>query len=214
MKPQDEGSLREALCRAYVRLDRLGLIFLAAGNISVRFNSGMLISPAGASAETITPEMFVKVELDGSCRSAGKPSSEWAMHAAIYKAWPTAQAVVHTHSDHCVAMAATGASLPSFHYMVASFGGTDVPCIPYVTFGSPELGHAAAQCLTSRNACLLGNHGMICHASTLDRAVGAAMRLEVLCRQYIAARQAGNVQLLSDHDMRVALKRYETYGIY
>src|SRR5690606_27627848 len=126
--------LRQALREAYVRLDDSGLIFLAAGNISVRHGEGKLISPAGAAARTITPDAFVDARFDGGYEGGPKPSSEWSMHAAIYQAFPEAGAVVHTHSDHCVALAATRQSLPAFHYMVASFGGTDVRCTPYETY--------------------------------------------------------------------------------
>ncbi|WP_227309534.1 class II aldolase/adducin family protein [Acidisoma cellulosilyticum] len=205
---------REKLRDAYIDLSRLGLIFLSAGNISMRWKTGMLISPAGASSKTITPDRIVETQFDGTFFGSIKPSSEWAMHRAIYRSAPEAQAIVHTHSDYCVSMSATQDPLPSFHYMVASFGGADVRCTPYVTFGSPELGDAAVVALQDRNACLLGNHGMICHSSSLDRAVSSALRLETLCRQYIGARQAGRVQMLSAEDMAVAAKKYESYGIY
>jgi L-fuculose-phosphate aldolase len=53
---------------------------------------------------------------------------------------------------------------------------------------------------------------MICHAPTLEKAFSAALRLEILCRQYICARQAGTVRLLSDEQMAIAVARYKSYG--
>jgi L-fuculose-phosphate aldolase len=208
----DETALREELTETYRELDRLGLIFLAAGNISARHGDGMLISPAGASARSIRPGSFVAAAFDGNCASGQRPSSEWSMHAAIYAAFPDAAAIVHTHSDHCVAMAATSQPLPPFHYMVAAFGGHDVPCTPYATYATPELGRLATSALADRTACLLGNHGMICHGKSLQKALSGALRLEVLCRQYILARQAGEIQLLSAKEMEVARARYSSYG--
>jgi len=208
----DENAIRRELESVYRRLDEEELIFLAAGNISVRSGDGMLISPAGASARTITPDAFVRTRLDGSHDGDRRPSSEWSMHADIYRAYGEAQAIVHTHSDHCVALAATNEPLPPFHYMVAAFGGNDVKCVPYITYASPELGRAAVVALDQRSACLLGNHGMICHAPTLEKAFAAALRLEILCRQYICARQAGTVKMLSDEQMAVAVARYKSYG--
>jgi len=207
----DAEGLRDELCRTYRAMDAAGLIFLAAGNLSVRFGGGMLISPAGASAAAITPASFVETAFDGSAQ-AGRPSSEWAMHAAIYEAYPQAQAVVHTHSDHCVAIAATGEKLPPFHYMVAAFGGDDVRCAPYVHWATRALADSAVEALRGRSACLLGNHGMICHGKSIGAAFNAALRLEVLSRQYILARQAGAVRLLDDAEMRAANERYIGYG--
>jgi L-fuculose-phosphate aldolase len=68
------------------------------------------------------------------------------------------------------------------------------------------------QALEGRSACLLANHGMIVHAPTADRALTAALMLETLCRQYLLARSAGTVRLLTAEEMRAAHERYKTYG--
>lgn len=134
------------------------------------------------------------------------------MHAAIYRAFGRAEAVVHTHSDHCVAMACTNQPLPPFHYMLAAFGGGDVRCTSYETYGSVELGESAVVALDGRTACLLGNHGMIAYGTSLRKAFNAAYRLEILCRQYIQARQAGPVTLLDEDQIAIAVERYRNYG--
>ena len=207
-----EADKRAELSHLYRELDRAGLIFLAAGNISVRHEDAMLISPAGASAETIRPESFVRTAFDGRCDAGLRPSSEWSMHAAIYRAFPRAEAVVHTHSDHCVAMACTNQALPPFHYMLAAFGGGDVRCTAYETYGSVELGQSAVAALDGRTACLPGNHGMIAHGTSLRKAFNAAYRLEILCRQYILARQAGPIALLNEGQIAIAVEHDRNYG--
>jgi L-fuculose-phosphate aldolase len=53
---------------------------------------------------------------------------------------------------------------------------------------------------------------MIAHAPTADRALTAAVVLETLCRQYLLARAAGAVRLLTADEMRAAHERYRTYG--
>ncbi|MGO4832627.1 class II aldolase/adducin family protein [Rhizobiaceae sp. 2RAB30] len=204
--------MRRNLCNTYLAMGSSGLIFLAAGNVSARSGDGMIISPAGASASSITPEAFVECDFAGQASDSKKPSSEWAMHSAIYKAFPQAHAVVHTHSNYCVAVAATGDSLPAFHYMVAAFGGNDVRCTPYVQWATPDLADAAVKALEGRTACLLGNHGMISHGKSLQAAFNAALRLETLCMQYVLARQAGIVRTLSAEQMVAANARYASYG--
>ena len=157
----------------------------------------MMITPSGCSAEAITHDMIVDIALDGALNGAGTPSSEWPMHAAIYRACPDAQAIVHTHSEACTALACLNQPLPAFHYMVTAFGGDDVRCAPYVTFGTPELARTAVAALAGRTACLLANHGMIALAGSLDRAMSDAILLESLCRQYLLARAAGTPRLLT-----------------
>jgi len=196
----------------YREIGRRGLIAGSSGNVSHRTPGGMVITPSGCSAETLEPDAVVPMTLAGEAAGTRAPSSEWAMHAAIYLAYPTAQCIVHTHADACTALACLDEGLPPFHYMVANFGGDDVRCAPYVTFGTPELARLAVEALAGRRACLLANHGMIVHAPTADRALTDAIVLETLCRQYLLARSAGTVRLLTADEMRAAHERYQTYG--
>jgi L-fuculose-phosphate aldolase len=211
-----EASLREQLAHQYKHVERIGLNELSSGNLSCRFEDRMLISPSGATADTIDADAIVEVSLEGEWSGERKPSSEWRMHAAIYLAHEKAQAVVHTHSDYCVALACQGLPLPGFHYLVGSFGGNDVPCVPYSTFGTQQLGDDAAGALKGRSACLLGNHGMICRGGTLKSAVDLAHRLEIMCRQYVLARQLGEPKLLTDDDWTDFFERARkvSYGKY
>ena len=199
-KPVSEAELRAALAAEYQRMEQLGLNELSSGNLSVRFEDRMLISATGATAASVNPETLVACGFDGSHDGSRKPSSEWQMHAAIYAARPEALAVVHTHSDACVALASHTMSLPGFHYLVGTFGGDDVPCVPYSTFGTSTLARDAAGVLQDRTACLLGNHGMIARGSSIKMAADTAYRLEILCRQYLVARGLGQPRLLTDKE--------------
>ncbi len=196
----------------YRALGAAGLSFGTSGNVSCRTETGMLITRSGISVDRIEPGDVVAMDLAGSVLVGGKPSSEWFMHADIYRAYPRAKAIVHAHADACTALACLRRPLPAFHYMVAGFGGDDVRCADYVTFGTPELGRLAVEALRDRTACLLGNHGMICHSSTLAAALSSAVRLEALARQYLLACSAGQPHLLDVNEIRLARERYRSYG--
>ena len=198
----NETHLREELVACYKLTEALGLNEMSSGNLSIRFRDGMLISPSGATAASITVDNVVETRFDGRWHGGHEPSSEWRMHAAIYRRHEAAQAVVHTHSDHCVAVASHSQPLPGFHYLVGVFGGDDVPCVPYSTFGTQSLADDAAAALDDRTACLLGNHGMICRGLTLKAAVNQAQRLEIMCRQYILARQLGEPRHLTEAEWK------------
>lgn len=210
----DEAGLRDEVAAQYRHAERVGLNELASGNLSVRFGDGMLISPSGATAETICADAVVETTLDGDWRGERPPSSEWRMHAAIYRRHAEARAVAHTHSDHCVALASHRVALPGFHYLVGTFGGDDVPCVPYSTFGTQRLADDAARALTERTACLLGSHGMIARGRSLAHAVGLAHRLEIMCRQYLLARKLGEPARLTaqEWDEFFARLRRSGYG--
>jgi L-fuculose-phosphate aldolase len=196
----------------YGELGRLGLNAASAGNVSARMGETMLITPTGARVDGIRPEHVVTTNFAGKYEGALLPSSEWAMHATIYQQEPAAQVIVHAHSDAATALACLGQGLPPFHYMLAEFGGDDVRCAPYVTFGTAELAREAAAAIAGRTACLLANHGMICHGRDAASALTTAIRLETLARQYLLARSAGAPVLLDAQQMQAARARYATYG--
>ncbi len=205
-------SPRDSLFWLYGELTRRDMLVGSSGNVSARAEGGMLISPTGCDAASLTPAQFVAMALDGTVAGPIRPSSEWELHAAIYAADPAAQVIVHTHSDHATALACLNRPLPAFHYNVAEFGGDDVRCAPYATFGTPELAALAAEAMRGRSACLLANHGMICHGASISGALGAAIRLEALCKQYLLTLAAGTPRLLTGDETRAAIARYATYG--
>jgi L-fuculose-phosphate aldolase len=198
--------------RLYTALGARGLIAGSSGNVSKRTNHGMIITPSGGSPDEVKQRDMARTTLDGTPLNDATPSSEWEMHAAIYRAYPDAACVVHTHADACTALASLNRELPPFHYMVVQFGGPNVRCAPYVTFGTPALAVHAVKALQGRTACLLANHGMILYARDTDQALSRALLLESLCRQYLLALSAGKPNLLSAAEIRAAKERFKTYG--
>jgi len=201
-----------AVVAVYRELDRQRLNNGSSGNVSIRQGAAMLITPTGATAGTLAPEDLVRLPLAGPPVPGTAPSSEWAMHAAVYAACPAAHCVVHTHADACTALACLNEPLPAFHYMVVGFGGDTVPCAPYATFGTPELAEVAGRAIAGHRACLLANHGMICHGADPEAALSAAIRLETLAQQYLLARGAGQPRLLSAEELGQARQRYVSYA--
>ena len=208
---QVSKELRRKIVATYHQITEMGLIKGSAGNISCRQESGMLITPARASDDNLTPERIVSMSLHGEVDGPQTPSIEWQMHAEVYRQIDRAHAVIHTHSNYCVAFACCNQSIPAFHYMIGAFGGDDVPCAPYATFGSSELAQSAISKLVHRNACLLANHGTICHAGDLDTAASLAHRLEILAHQYALALQVGKPDILSADEIQIVRNRVRDY---
>ena len=201
-------SLIDAMLDAEAQRINIG----TTGNMSTRSDGGMLITPSGIPPRELAPEAIVMMDLDGRWQGAFKPSSEWALHAAVYKARPDVQAVVHAHPDHCVALSCARLGLPAFHYMIAGFGGDDVRCSRYATFGSPELAEATVEALENRTGCLLANHGMVTVGASLGEAYGRALKLETLARQYMLCRSFAEPVLLNEQELVEVKQRYKTYG--
>lgn len=208
-----ETEARLALVAAARESVRLGLNSGTVGNFSLRHGAGMLITPTGIPPDRMLPEQIVAMDLDGCWQGNWRPSSEWAIHARLYAFRPDAGAVVHAHPDHCVSLSCLRQAIPPFHYMVAGFGGTTIPCAPYACFGSMDLALAVAATIGQTfNACLMANHGMVALGPDLDAALSRASKLETLAKQYMLARSTGEPALLTPAEMAEVSLRYQSYG--
>lgn len=208
-----EKALRTAVVATAQAVSRSGLSPGKTGNVSCRWGDGMLITPTAVPYEAMTPEDVVRVAGDGSVAKGQRaPSSEWHFHLAAYRARHEAGAVVHTHSMHATVLACAGKAIPAFHYMVLALGGPDIPLVPYVTFGTEELGVLVGEALRERKACLLANHGQIATGTTLDAALAVAREVEMLAEQYYKVLTLGRPKLLSPAEIAAAVARFKTYG--
>jgi L-fuculose-phosphate aldolase len=184
-----------------------------SGNLSVRVDGGMLITPTGIAYNEMKGADIVEVRSDGRVAAGQRvASSEWRIHLAIYKARPDVGAIVHTHSLNATALACLHRGIPAFHYMVAEFGGDRVVCAPYATYGSEDLARFSVKALGPRNACLLANHGAIALGDTVRQAYDRAAAVEALAAQYARARSLGRPRILSAREMARVVEKFKTYG--
>ncbi|MEJ8799009.1 class II aldolase/adducin family protein [Trinickia caryophylli] len=205
-------ALRREVVDVSRRLVALGLNRGTSGNVGVRTQEGLLITPSGVPAELLAPQALVTMDRAGAVTSAGRPSSEWRFHLDILNARAEAGAVIHVHSPFATTLACLGIEVPPFHYMIAVAGGSTIRCAPYALFGSQQLSDHALAALEGRKACLLGNHGMIALGDDLGDALAVAVEVEALCEQYWRALQIGTPRCLSDDEMREVVEKFRHYG--
>ncbi|OIQ96523.1 L-fuculose phosphate aldolase [mine drainage metagenome] len=206
------SALREQVLATARAMNAAGLNRGTAGNVSARCDAGFLVTPTGLAYDEITAADIVGMTLAGSASGDRKPSSEWRFHRDIYASRPDAGAVVHAHPPFATALACMGLDIPPFHYMIARFGGAEVRCAAYATFGSQELSDAAVKALSGRSACLLAHHGMLAVGGDLKQALALAVELETLAEQYWRVLQLGEPRLLPPEEMERVLEKFAGYG--
>ena len=192
---------REALLDEIVRCARRmsddGLVLGTAGNISVRLDDEIVITPTSMTYELIEPSDLCVLDLSGrQLDGRRRASSEAPLHAQVYRTTDAA-AVVHTHSLFATTLACAIDVLPAIHYGIWRFGGDTVRVAEYERFGSDELADRVAVALKDRRGALLRNHGAVTYGSSLTEAYDLAVLLEWLSRIYWQARQLGEPRLLT-----------------
>ena len=209
MMLEEERRQVVAHCRK-MRAD--ALVVGTSGNISVRSGDLVAVSPSGLDYDAMTPELIGVHRLDGEAVEAPlAPTSEMPMHLAIYER-TDARAIVHTHSTAATVLSTLVDEVPPIHYLIAKFGGT-VRVAPYATYGTPELATAIIAALQDRTACLLGSHGSVAYAATLDEAYSRAVYLEWICELVLRARAVGTPRLLPPEEIERVRRKLVTYGL-
>ena len=205
--------LRHSLAATARALVAEGLTGGTSGNVSVRHGRDVLITPTGLALDACTSDTSVVIDLAGG-QVAGtlKPSSEWPLHTALYRARPEVQAIVHLHPPHATAVACLRRSIPPFHYMVAVTGRSSIPCAPSATYGTAALAESVVAAMSDGWACLLANHGLLTAGTSLGHARRIAGEVETLAKQYLLACSAGEPVLLSEAEMARVIERFATYG--
>ncbi len=205
---------RESLVEAARALDAAGFMPQKSGNLSMREGAGFVITPSGLPYAAMGAGDLVSCALEVP---GPKASSEWRLHAAIYRARPDAMAVVHTHSPRATALSCARRGIPPIHYMItlAGAGGRfGIPCAAHATFGTEALAQACVAALGAELRCvLLANHGVVALGASLAGAVALAREAENLAGQYLdllAARL--DPVLLSESELADAAAQLKGYG--
>lgn len=159
---------------------RQGLVVGTVGNVSARTLDGFAITPTRTPYDTLRPRDIVQLDLDGRV-VAGRaaPSRESRLHAAVYRARPDVEAVVHTHSVHATAWSfrQDEAPLPEIEEL-SYYGIAPVATAPPAPAGSAELARGAVAALGTGDVVLLAGHGVLAVGPSVDHALTTALVVE------------------------------------
>lgn len=180
---------------ANVALPRHGLVVGTSGNASARDpETGLVaIKPSGVPYETMTADDLVVLDLDGTVVDGRlSPSADTATHLHLYRERADVGAVIHTHSTHAMAWAATGEPIPAYFTSMADTFGGRVPCGGYATIGGEQIAAEVLRVCGRSPAVLMANHGVFCLAADLRRTLHAAMTVEEVAHAAFVARALGH----------------------
>ncbi len=167
------GDIREDLVAIMQELFEAQVITATGGNISVRVpdsDNEVWITPSRLFKGDLRPELMVRINLDGEnvVPGARSPSSEWCMHTQILASKPQANAVIHAHAPNATILANCGLPFLPISTEAAFFG--NIPRVPFLMPGTPELAEAVAAAMENEWAVLMINHGIIVAGRNLRRA--------------------------------------------
>ena len=208
-----DAALRERICTVGASLFRRGLTFGSTGNISVRLpDGGWLMTPTNASLGELDPARLSRLDQDGALVDGDKPTKEAFLHRVMYARRHAAQAVLHLHSTHSVAVSCLqgldrcNCLPPLTAYYVMRVGR--LPVVPYRPPGDESLALEVDKLAGAHHAVLLANHGPVVAGTSLDNAMYATEELEETARLFLLLRNQPINPLTPDQveDLRSRLR--------
>lgn len=194
--------LKEKVYKANLALVKHGLVIFTWGNVSGidRERGLVVIKPSGVSYDEMKASDMVVVSLaDGKVVEGDlRPSSDTPTHLAIYRAFPKAGGVVHTHSTYATAWAQAGKDIPNIGTTHADYFHDAIPCTADMTRSEVEgdyeleTGNVIVRRFEGINpehtpGVLVKNHGPFIWGKTPDEAVHNAVVLEQVAKMAFIA---------------------------
>jgi 3-dehydro-4-phosphotetronate decarboxylase len=208
------GDLRDQLAHVGFDVVQAGLVCGSGGNLSARIpgEDACWVTASGAWLDQLNRTAFTSVRIsDGSPAAAGsavpqsrpepsrpEPTSELALHLALYRARPDVEAVIHLHPQTALLLDALGE-----HVRIVTtdhaFYLRRVSTVPFRLPGSTDLAAlTAAMAADGTNCLVLSQHGCVVLADSVELAHKRARNLEEAAMLTYRALAAGRLDGLRD----------------
>jgi L-fuculose-phosphate aldolase len=210
-----EREIREYICEVGRRVWQKGWVASNDGNISMMLGETFIITtPTGVSKGFMSPDMLVKVDLDGNVRSGYlKPSSEIKIHMEAYKRRNDVKAVLHAHPPVSTGYAVANIPLDfqTLPEIIISLGR--IPLAKYGTPSTTELSDSIAELILCHNAILLANHGAITVGKDVMEAYYRMESMEHFAKISLVAQQLGGMKPISKPEVQKLEELRDQFGI-
>lgn len=177
-----------------------GHLTSTGGNISATASDGetLWITPSGLYKGGVHEADLVHVRPDGSVIEGGnRPSIEYQMHFASYRARPGSAGAVHTHSPIATAFGICNQRFEPINTDAIALA--DTVTVPWFMPGSGALAEAVGEAIGKSRGCILQNHGLMAVGDDLRKAATRAAMIEETAKLMLYIKQfGGQVTLLPD----------------
>jgi L-fuculose-phosphate aldolase len=210
-----ESQYRSDIIEICKRIYDHGWVAANDGNVSIKTGPDtVLCTPTGMSKGYLTADQLIKVNMAGTkIEGELKPSSEVKMHIDVYNNKPGVNSVVHAHPPYATGFAVAGIPLDEcvMPEIIISLGS-----IPLTKFGTPstmEIPENIRPYLKDHNAFLLENHGALSIGDDVFQAYYRMESLELFAKISLFAKLLGNVNVLSEENVKKILQVREDFGL-
>ena len=198
---------KEEICPIGRLMYSKGLSPGTSGNISVKCDESILITPSGFCLGEMSTDDIVIVDIEGNVNNGiHKPSSELPMHISIYQARTDLASIIHAHPAKSTAFAVAGIPLNKYILSEAVVTIGEIPIAEYATPSSNELASIAAKYYSEADVILLANHGVVTGGKNLKETFYKLESLESCAEIIILAKILGKINDIPDEKVEELLE--------
>jgi len=191
------------------RLYEKGFAPGASGNISIKIENNILITPSGFNLGEVEASDIVILDLDGKkIKGIKNPSSEKQMHAEIYKKRPDLKSIIHAHTPKATSFAVAGIPLDKALLSEAVVIIGSVPIAEYAMPSSDKLAEIVADNFTNHSVVLMANHGVVTGGHELKETYYKLETLELYAEVFLWTKVLGKVNELPKEDINELITKY------
>lgn len=192
---------RQELIDTARKMEQYGLIRMSGGNVALRIEDLVLVTPSAMAYDTMIPEDIVIVDLEGRIiEGKRRPTSDLKAILYILNHKPEVNALIHTHQPKAVALSLICDKLPLISTTMVDEVKDEVNVAPFTISSDEGMGIETIRYATKALCVILKNHGIMAYGKDLEQALSAAIYLEESCDVYLSA-------LATNRDITVLTKK-------
>lgn len=201
---------RQQVAAFMVRLYDKGLTTCIGGNVSLKVDDVLLITPSGYDKASLKAEDIIVYSLkdDKNLTPELIPSMETDMHKSVYQARDDVFAVIHSHPVAASCFSASSESINLKLIGESAFILKNIEKVPYKTMGTKDLALSVKEKSTLSDVLLLENHGVLTMGKDLFNAYSKTEVLENAAKTTYVSKIIGNSKELSDKNIEEILNFY------
>lgn len=184
--------LRQDLIDTARKMEQYNLIRMSGGNVALRVEDMILVTPTAMAYDTMIPEDIVVVDCEGRViEGKRKPTSDLKAILYILNHMLEVNAVIHTHQPKAVALSLITDKLPLISTTMVDEVKDEVNVAPFTISSDEGMGIQTVEYATRALCVILKNHGIMAFGKDLEQALSAAIYLEESCEVYMSALATG-----------------------
>ena len=179
---------RQDLIDTARKMERYGLIRMSGGNVALRIDDNVLVTPTAMAYDTMAIDDIVVVDLEGrTVEGKRRPTSDLKAILYILNHKPEVKAIIHTHQPKAVALSLICDKLPLISTTMVDEVKDEVNVAPFTISSDEGMGVQTVEYATKALCVILKNHGIMAFGKDLEQALSAAIYLEESCDIYLSA---------------------------